>query len=40
MDVKNAYLPETAHRHFEVRLFNRCVEPFERPFREHWHFLF
>ena len=40
MDVKNAYLPEAAHRHFEVRLFNRCVEPFERPFREHRHFLF
>ena len=40
MDVQNAYLPEAAHRHFEVRLFNRCVEPFERPFREHRHFLF
>lgn len=40
MDVKNAYLPEAAHKHFEVRLFSRCVEPFERPFREHRHFPF
>ena len=40
MDVKNACLPEAAHRHSEVRLFSRCVEPFERPFREHRHFPF
>ena len=40
MDVKSAYLPESAHRHFQVRLFSRCVEPFERPFREHRHFPF
>ena len=40
MDVKNACLPEAAHRHSEVRLFSRCVEPFERPFREHRQFPF